>query len=195
MTDVADHADHAHPDGIVRVELDPLADRILAGPGRARELLVDQDDRRRPARVRRAHVTSRLDRNPHGGEVAGRHDLEPGVRRVVRVGDRHAFEVVARTEVVAADRQRDRGSHGADAGHLGQALLQRLVELHLRRLEPGPLPGQVDFKSEEVVRVEPDVDVGQPHEAPHEQDRSDEQDHGDGNLDRDERVAGAPGVA
>jgi hypothetical protein len=45
------------------------------------------------------------------------------------------------------------------------------------------------------VRVDPDVDAGQPQETPDEEDRSDQQDDGDGDLDGDEHVARQAGAA
>jgi hypothetical protein len=141
---------------------------------------------------RSSSIAALANRNAHRGEEAGHHDLISAVRLVPGRRHRLAVDEIIRPEIVAADRQRDRGSGRLDARQRLEPLLQRSVEADLLGLIFRRAPRQVQRERQQVARIDAGVHPGERHEAAHEQRGPRHEQQRDGDLARHQPIACAP---
>ena len=110
--DVADDADDL---GVLVVDPDATADRVLAGEELTGHRFAHDHDRRRAEAVARAEQPPGAKRNPHRLEVAARRDLPSDVRRPLASRPRPIRSDQADRPVVAAQRRDHGGADGVDA--------------------------------------------------------------------------------
>ena len=136
---------------------DSFADRILAGPHRPRERLIDDGDRRRLQIVAVGEIASLQQRNLHRAEVVRRHDVltRPRLRAG---GNRPAVDREWRVAPVAAvrDPAHERGRFDArrasnaldglpkEPRDVGRAAVLRLRQPELQRQHVGRIEAAVD---------------------------------------------------
>ena len=175
----------AHP------PLHVLADRILAGPQRVGEGLVDEHHRLLVGHVAGGEVAAGEQRNAHRGRVALGDDAHEGQRILAAlVGD--ALRARA-PGAIAAERQRVGDGRALDARRLPHAP-QHVVDVR------GALRGRrdaavgIDADRRRARRLESHLHVEHADQAANQQAGADEQHAREGDLRDDERVA-HPGAA
>ena len=178
-------------------ELDRAADRVLAGPARARERFGDQGHVRRIRPVALVEGAPAHEGNPENLEVALGHraevrdadalllleespDVLHGLRGVLR---RRQQEHAVR--MAAVERQTARRADLADARDLLEPVDQARIEDRLAGPGPGILqPRQRNVHRDDLVHAEPGIDLEHLHEAAAEQSRPDHEHQRDRDLGR-----------